>query len=53
MEGCNVLIVGGGLAGFSAARRLTELGVCDVVLIERMSGEHYEHYHHICGQAIS
>ncbi len=53
MEECNVLIVGGGLAGFSAAKRLTELGVRDVVLIERMSGEHYEHYHHICGQAIS
>ncbi len=53
MTDCNVLIIGSGLAGLSAAVRLRELGVKDVVVIERMSGAQYEHYHRTCGEAIS
>ena len=53
MTDCNVLIIGSGLAGLSAAVRLRELGVEDVVVIEMMSGAQYEHYHRTCGEAIS
>lgn len=50
---CNVLIIGSGLAGLSAAVRLKECGVEDVVVLERMSGTQYDHYHRTCGEAIS
>ena len=50
---CNVLIIGSGLAGLSAAARLREMGVEDVIILERMSGGQYEHYHRTCGEAIS
>ena len=53
MISCNVLIIGSGLSGLSAAVRLRELGVDDVVVLERMSGNQYEHYHRTCGEAIS
>lgn len=50
---CNVLIVGCGLSGASAAYSLTKAGVKDVVVIERMSGDAYSHYHRTCGEAVS
>jgi len=50
---CNVLIVGSGLSGSSAAYHLGRLGVKDVVVIERMSGEAYGRYHRTCGEAVS
>ena len=53
MRECNVLIVGSGLAGLSAAVWLTRSGVSDIVVAERMSGGQYEHYHRTCGEAIS
>ncbi len=53
MFDCNVLIVGGGLAGLSAAVHLRRAGVEDVIVIERMSGEQYSHYHRTCGEAVS
>jgi len=53
MISCNVLIVGSGLAGLSAALELKKQGVEDVVVIERMSGAQFEHYHRTCGEAIS
>ena len=53
MRECGVLIIGGGLAGLSAAYHLTKAGVKDVVVVERMSGDSYGHYHRTCGEAIS
>ncbi|MBE6524210.1 MAG: NAD(P)/FAD-dependent oxidoreductase [Thermoplasmata archaeon] len=53
MRECSVLIIGGGLAGMSAAYHLTKAGVRDVVVVERMSGDAYGHYHRTCGEAIS
>ena len=53
MRECNVLIVGSGLSGLSAAVWLTRSGVDGVIVAERMSGGHYERYHHICGEAVS
>ena len=53
MKECNVLIIGSGLAGSSAAYHLSRCGVRDVTVIERMSGEYYERYHRTCGEAIS
>lgn len=35
MESHEAVIVGGGPAGLGAARRLVELGICDVVVLER------------------
>lgn len=53
MEECNVLIVGGGLSGSSAAKHLNRLGVKGVVVIERLSETPYRRYHTICGEAVS
>ena len=53
MRECNVLIVGGGLSGLSAAYHLTKAGVKDIVVVERMSDAAYGHYHRTCGEAIS
>ncbi len=53
MIDCNVLIVGGGLAGLSAAVHLRRAGIEDVIVIERMSGKQYGHYHRTCGEAVS
>ena len=53
MEGYSVLIVGGGLAGLSAAMHLKRLGIGDVAVVERMSGDLYGRYHRICGEAVS
>ncbi len=53
MRDCNVLIVGSGLSGRSAAFHLARLGVKDVIVLERMSGAQYDHYHHTCGEAVS
>ncbi len=53
MRECNVLIVGAGLSGSSAAYHLTRNGVRDVVVIERMSEEKFGKYHRTCGEAVS
>jgi len=53
MIDCNVVIAGGGLAGLSAAVHLRRAGIEDVVVLERMSGKQYGHYHRTCGEAIS
>lgn len=53
MVDCNVLIVGSGLAGSSAAYHLRRLGVEGVVVVERMSGDSYGRYHRTCGEAVS
>ena len=53
MYRCNVLIVGAGLAGLSAAMHMARLGIKDVTVIERMSGERYGRYHRTCGEAVS
>ena len=49
----DVLIVGGGLSGLSAAYHLKKNGVSRVTVIERMSGDAYGHYHRTCGEAVS
>lgn len=50
---CNVLIVGSGPGGMSAAHHLQRLGVDGVTVLERMGDEAYSRYHSICGEAIS
>ena len=50
---CDVLIVGGGLAGCSAAYHLGRLGVDGVIVCERMSGKAFDGYHRTCGEAVS
>lgn len=49
----DVLIVGSGPAGLSAARRLSMGDAGRVVVLERMSEDVYSRYHAICGEAIS
>jgi digeranylgeranylglycerophospholipid reductase len=53
MSGCNVLIVGAGIAGMSAAMHLKRMGVEGVTVMERMSGDRYDRYHRTCGEAVS
>lgn len=53
MTDCNVLIVGGGLSGSSAANHLERLGVKGVVVLERLSEGPHRRYHSICGEAVS
>ena len=53
MRECNVLIVGSGPAGASAAYQLHLRGVDGVTVIERMSDERYCRYHRTCGEAVS
>jgi len=52
MQDYDVLIVGGGLAGFSCACHLKGKGL-KVAVIERMSSERYGKYHRTCGEAVS
>ena len=49
----NVIIVGSGLSGMSAAYHLTLNGVKDVTVIERMPDWRYAKYHRTCGEAVS
>ncbi len=37
----------------TAVKRLNELGEEDIIVVERMSGEAFDHYHRTCGEAIS
>lgn len=53
MKECEVLIVGSGPAGSSAAYHLSRLGIGDVVVLERLSEVPYRRYHSICGEAVS
>jgi len=53
MEECGIVIAGAGLAGLSAAAELSRLGIDDVIVMERMQGDHYDRYHRICGEAVS
>lgn len=53
MDRCDVLIVGAGPAGCSAAYHLSKLGVGNVTVIERMPEHRYERYHRTCGEAVS
>lgn len=46
------MIVGGGLAGLSAAMRLSGSGR-SVAVVERLDAERYPRYHAICGEAVS
>ncbi len=50
---CDVLIVGSGLAGASAANWLDRLGVKDVAVLERLSPVQHRRYHSVCGEAVS
>ncbi len=50
---CNVLIVGSGPAGMSAAYHLSKAGVGGVIVLERLSDAPYRRYHEICGEAVS
>lgn len=50
---CNVLIIGSGPGGMSAAHHLGRLGVGGVTVLERMGDDAYARYHSICGEAIS
>ena len=52
MKECDILIVGGGLAGLAVARGLRGSGR-SVTVLERMSEDVYRRYHTICGEAIS
>ncbi len=49
---CDVLIVGAGPAGVSAARGLAGSGL-DVVVAERLSDQMMGRYHAVCGEAVS
>jgi digeranylgeranylglycerophospholipid reductase len=55
MEKYDVLIIGGGLAGLSAAFHASELsgGSLSVAVVERLEGAAYERYHRICGEGVS
>ena len=53
MMECEWLIIGAGPAGCTAAMTLKELGVDDVVVIDRLSPEAHARYHSICGEAVS
>ncbi|MBR5679656.1 MAG: FAD-dependent monooxygenase [Clostridia bacterium] len=50
---CEVLVVGSGPAGASAACWLSRLGVEDAVVLERLSEGQHRRYHSVCGEAVS
>lgn len=54
IEHHDVIIVGAGPAGAATAFYLTERGISDVLILDRMVGEErYDRYHSICGEGIS
>ena len=53
MRECDILVVGAGLSGVSAANHLSRLGEEDVVVLERLSDGPFNRYHRICGEAVS
>lgn len=53
MRECDVVVVGAGPAGMSAAAYLSENGVDGVVVLERLSEGPHRRYHAICGEAVS
>jgi digeranylgeranylglycerophospholipid reductase len=50
---CDVLVVGAGPAGLSAAFFLSSQSRLDVVVADRLEGEAYRRYHRTCGAGIS
>lgn len=53
MMDCEWIIIGSGPSGCTAAMTLHELGIKDVVVLERLSEEPHRRYHSICGEAVS
>lgn len=50
---CDVLVVGAGPAGCSAAYYLKKLTDYDILLCDSKSGDGYNKYHHICGEVVN
>ena len=47
------MVIGAGPSGCTAAMTLSEMGIDDVIVLERLSPKAHGRYHSICGEAVS